>query len=330
MQGQVYKIHSDFYYVKDDKNNILTCKVRDILKKQKENIVVGDIVELTDDFTFINKLCKRKNFLLRTKVSNIDLALVVASFRKPDLNYTQLDRYLIYLKSRNIDCAICVNKEDLEGNPENKTTEIVRIYSKLGYKVFAISAKDKLNISEIIKFIKGKMVVLCGASGVGKTTLTNALIPKYSAKTNEVSSKTLRGRHTTRHCEIIEGNGFRMVDTPGFSFLKFDNILPDKLIELFDDLKKYKSRCKYSNCLHDVAQKGVCSIVDSLDKIEPSRYQSYLEFLEESLEYKNEISKKSIKKEGHVKKVSNKTYIKISKKKRDLSRKAAKQRIEES
>ena len=329
MIGQVYKIHSYFYYVKDKKHNILSCKVRDVLKKQKEEIVVGDFVELSDDLNFIVKRCERKNLLLKPKASNIDLAVVVASFKEPNLDYMQLNRYLIYLKSRNIDCVICINKEDLEKELKEKISEILRIYSSLGYKIFIISAKENIGISDISDYITNKTIVLCGASGVGKTTLVNALFPDYCAKTNEVSSKTMRGRHTTRHCEIVEGHNFKVIDTPGFSCLKFDFLLPGELIELFDDLKKYKSGCKYSNCLHNAEEKGICSIVDNLDKIDESRYKSYLEFLKESLSYKKEISKKSIKEESNKKEISDRIYTKISKKKRDFSRKKQKQNIED-
>ena len=327
MQGQVIKIHSDFYYVESNKHIIFTCKIRDILKKQKTDILVGDFVELSDDNNFIISRLERKNYILRPKAANIDIALVVVSFKEPDIDYIQLNRYLTYLKYFNIDTAICINKEDLENNFQQRSGEIEKIYTSLKYKVFFISAKNKLGISEIKEYIKNKTIVLCGPSGVGKTTLINSLNKNYQARTNEVSLKTSRGRHTTRHCEIVDCENYKIMDTPGFSCLNFDFLLPDKLLELFDDIKIFKKGCKYSNCMHDTKQKGICSIVDNLDKIEPMRYESYLEFLKESLKYKKDISQKSIKKEENIKNTGDKTFTKISKRKRNLSRKTQKQSV---
>ena len=327
MQGQVYKIHSDFYYVSDEKHNNFTCKVRDILKKQKIDIAVGDFVKLSEDNNFIIERLKRKNSLIRPKASNIDLALVIASFKEPNLDYIQLNRYLTYLKYNKIDCAICINKEDLISLNDEIIDEIKKIYSFLNYKIFFISAKNKIGLNEIKNHIKNKNVVVCGQSGVGKTTLINSLIPDYNARTNSVSDKTSKGRHTTRHCEIVEGDNFKLIDTPGFSCLKFDFLLPNELFNLFDDLTRYSSDCKYSNCLHGTDKKGICSVVDNMDKIEISRYQSYLEFLKEALQYKKDISKKSIKSEQNFKNTGDKTYTKVSKRKRDASRNVQKQKL---
>ena len=169
---------------------------------------------------------------------------------------------------------------------------------------------------------------MCGPSGTGKTTLINSLIPNYDAKTNSVSVKTNKGRHTTRHCEMIEGEDFKIIDTPGFSRLKFDFLLPDKLFDLFEDLSKYKDGCKYSNCTHDIQTQGICSVVDNMQNIEITRYQSYLEFLKETLQYKKDISQKSIKQESNFKNTGNRKYTKVSRKKRVTSRKVQRQNIE--
>lgn len=329
MQGQVYKIHSDFYYVKNS-NSKFECKLKDTLKKQKTSIVVGDFVELTNDCNFISKLLDRKNSITRPKVANIDLGLIVSSFKEPELNFIQLDRYISYLKYHKIPTVLCFNKEDLEEDISNTKEKILSIYSDIDVKMFFISAKEQIGLSELKNEILNKTVALCGMSGVGKSTLLNALNKNINLKTGGVSKKTLKGTHTTRHVELIDCDGFRIIDTPGFSNLKFDFILPIELINLFEDIKKFEGKCKYANCLHDVSQNGICSIFDNLDKISPTRYESYLCFLDECKSYKKEISSRSIKVEDYKKQSGNKTVTKISKRKRELSRNNYKQKIKET
>ena len=329
MQAQVFKIHSDFYYVKNFKGENYTCKLRDVLKKQKIEIRVGDFVELSEDNNFISLLLDRKNFINRPKVSNIDCALVVCALKEPELDLIQLNRYLTYLKFNNIEAAICFNKEDLIDNLEIKKEEIKSIYEKLGYRIFFISAKNKLDLDELKFYIKNKTIVLCGMSGVGKSTLLNAFNANILLKTGNVSIKTQKGCHTTRHCEIIECDGFKLIDTPGFSCLKFDFLLPDKLIELFDDIKIYTKECKYSDCLHNNTNNFECGVVKNIDKIDKLRYESYLCFLNESLEYKDLIKKRSIKEESKNKNIGNRVGVKISKRKRDASRNTERQKIKD-
>ena len=325
MQPTVFKIHSDFYYVKDAKGDEFECKIREVLKKRSVDICVGDFVKLSEDKNFIVERLDRINSLNRPHVSNIDCALVVCALKEPELDLVQLNRYLTYLKYFKIDAAICFNKLDLDNSSRK---EINEVYKNLGYKTFFVSAKTKNGISDIKKFIKNKTIVLCGMSGVGKSTLLNALIPEANAKTADISKGTLKGRHTTRHCEIKEYDDFKIADTPGFSCLRFDFLLPGELVDLFDDLKIYKKDCKFSDCLHNCSEKGVCAVFDNLDKIDAARYKSYLCFLNETLEYKEKISKISIKKEQNEKISGHLTKVKISKRKRDISRKKMKQSIE--
>ena len=185
------------------------------------------------------------------------------------------------------------------------------------------------DLEELKEFIKGKTITLCGMSGVGKSTLLNAFNSNVNLRTGDISEKTQKGCHTTRHCEIVECDNFKIMDTPGFSCLKFDFLLPDKLIELFSDINQYSHSCKYSDCLHNNKNDLTCGIIQNLDMIDESRYESYLMFLSESLEYKEIISKRSIKDEAKNKNVGNRISVKISKRKRDASRNTSKQKIKD-
>lgn len=326
MQGQIYKIHSDFYYVKNADGEFV-CKLKDTLKKQKEIVAVGDIVELTDDNGFIAKILNRKNFLPRPKAANIDSVLIISSLKEPELDFLQLDRYITFLIYNNIEPILCFNKEDLEVELDKVIENVNKIYKSLNFKIFFISAKNKSGLDELTCYIKGKTIALCGQSGVGKSTFLNGINTNINLKTSSVSAKTLRGTHTTRHVEIIDCDGFRVMDTPGFSNLKFDFLLPDELINYFPDIKIYSGNCKYSDCLHNSTEKGICSVVDNSDKIPVSRYQSYLTLLNECFEYKKQISKRSIKVEECKKQTGSVTLTKISKQKRASARNTDKQRI---
>ena len=326
MQGQVYKIHSDFYYVKPIGGNgvILTCKLREVLKKQKIKIKVGDFVEIENDSAIIG-LLERKNTLPRPNVSNLDLVVVVSSLLEPAVDYIQLDRYLTFLKFHKIPVLLCFNKDDLldKNSFEKVQKEILSIYKPLGYDIVFTSALLKSGLGDFKELIKGKTIVFLGLSGVGKSSILNALSKKI-LRVGSVSQKNKRGTHTTRHCEIIEFEGIKIMDTPGFSRLTFDFILPKDLGDLFDEIKNLKSLCKYSDCLHTDEDED-CAVIKNLNKIPISRYQSYLSFLKEAKEFKQKVTNESQKEEDFVKKHLDKNFVKISSKKRSLSRKKIKQ-----
>lgn len=322
MQGQIYKIYSDSYFVNLN-GKVMSCKIRDVLKKQKVSIVTGDFVEVEDNV--ITKVLPRKSFIKRPAVSNVDQIVVVSALKEPELDFNQLNRYISLSKYYKIPVVLCFNKEDLEFDV-NLQDKIESIYTDLGYNIIFTSAKENMGIESFSKLMMGKLSALCGNSGVGKSSLINALNPNIKLKTQSVSEKLSRGTHTTRHCEIIEvSKNTRIIDTPGFSNLKFDFILPKDVDFLFDEIHKYKNKCKYSDCLH-INETG-CEVLKNIDDIDHTRYESYLEFVKEAFEYKEKVKYHGKKIETHNKFHNSKSVVKISEKKRQGSRNTQKQKI---
>lgn len=314
-QGQIYKIHSDFYYVENNGENF-DCKIREVLKKQKEKILVGDYVEFNNGY--IEKLLPRKNYISRPSVANIDRIIIVSALKEPELNLQQLNRYIALAKYFKIETVLCFNKEDLKFE-ETLKEKILNIYGKLGFEIVFTSATEHLGLQAFKNLLEGKTCVLCGNSGVGKSSLINALNPELNLKTKAVSEKLQRGTHTTRHCEIIKVNETsRIVDTPGFSNVKFDFILPAEVDLLFEEMIPLRDDCKYGDCLH-INEDG-CNVLEHFADIEDSRYESYLVFVEEAQAYKEKIKYEGKKLENSKKFINNKAVAKISERKRQTSR----------
>lgn len=320
--GQIYKIHSDFYFI-DDGAGGTVCKIREVLKKRKEKILVGDFVEYNNGV--IENIIPRKNFISRPSVANIDQIIIVSALKEPDLNLKQLDRYIALAKYYQINTKLCFNKNDLKWDRHLKD-KITQIYKPMGFDVVYTSATEHSGIKAFEKLLKNKTSVLCGNSGVGKSSLINAINPELNLKTKAVSDKLRRGTHTTRHCEIIKLNETsRIVDTPGFSNVKFDFIMPADVDKLFDDIYKYSNKCKYSDCLH-IHEDG-CNVLANIEKISPSRYESYLDFIEEARDYKELVKYEGLKTENFKKHINDKAIVKISEKKRRSSRRKINQNI---
>lgn len=319
--GQIFKIHSDFYYVNSG-NNIVECKLREVIKKAKQDVYVGDYVELNNGA--IEKILPRKNYIPRPSVSNIDRVIIISSVKEPDLSFSQLNRYISFAKYHNLETVLCFNKNDLSS--DDKTIEkVFSIYEPLGYDILFTSALEGDGVEDFKGILEGKTSVLCGASGVGKSSLINA-VSGLNLRTKEVSEKTQRGTHTTRHCEIIplDANS-RIVDTPGFSNLKFDFIMPNEVYLLFDEIARYKKDCKFPDCLH-INEAG-CAVKEHLKEIDLTRYQSYLEFVEEAKMYKEKVKYQGKKVETSHKVKNNDIAVKISSRKRQSARNTQKQNI---
>ena len=321
MRGQVFKIHSDFYYINSN-NVVFECKLREVLKKQKQKVFVGDYVEFENGA--ITSILPRNNFITRPTVANIDQVIIVSAVKEPELSFLQLNRYIVFAKYHNLSAVLCFNKNDLS-NDDKTIEKVFKIYEPLGYEILFTSAIEGYGIDEFKKILENKTSVLCGASGVGKSSLINA-VSGVNIKTKEVSTKTGRGTHTTRHCEIVPLNdNSRIVDTPGFSNLKFDFLLPNELDSLFVEMQPYKGQCKFPNCLH--LNETECAIKAHIGEIDETRYESYVSFVDEALSYKEQIKYQGTKSETAQKRANNKISVKISSRKRQSARNTLKQNI---
>jgi len=236
----------------------------------------------------------------------------------------QLNRYISFAKYYGIEAVLCFNKNDLSTD-DKMIEKVFSIYEPLGYDILFTSAIEGFGIDEFKDILRGKTSVLCGTSGVGKSSLINA-VTGLNLRTKEVSEKTQRGTHTTRHCEIVNiDENTRIVDTPGFSNLKFDFILPIDVDKLFPEIYKYNQDCKFQDCLH-INETG-CAVKGNINKIDETRYQSYLEFVEEAKIYKEKVKYQGTKTESTHKKHNDNIAVKISSRKRQSARNTLRQNV---
>ncbi|MCI5643059.1 MAG: ribosome small subunit-dependent GTPase A [Peptoniphilus sp.] len=271
MIGKIIKLTGGFYYIKSG-DKIFETRARGNFRHSKVEPIVGDDVEFKQEektLGYIEKVYPRKNMLTRPKVSNVDLALIVIPVMDPKYNLVIIDKTIIQAEYEGIDVAIVVNKSDLD---EESAKELAKIYKNSGFDTFMISDKDD-SIKSLREYLRGKTVALCGVSGAGKSTITSRILDK-DVEIGKVSEKTKRGKHTTRHTEILYNEDIYIFDTPGFSSLSL-KISEDDLKNYFREFKNFTS-CKFNNCNHIKEPK--CAVKDAVDKgeIEKSRYENYL------------------------------------------------------
>ena len=283
-EGKIVKALSGFYYVFSD-NKVIQCRSRGVFRKNKINPLVGDEVVFQADNDlegYILEVKERKNSLVRPPVANVDQAILVFSATEPDFSTALLDRFLVLIEFNQIRPIICITKIDLMTEAEKQSLEqVVQDYERAEYDVILTSSETDEGLEELIPFLNGVITVFAGQSGVGKSSLLNALRPDLELKTDQISNHLGRGKHTTRHVELIPIGDGLVADTPGFSSLEFTDIEQEDLNNCFPEIRKLSEACKFRGCLHLAEPK--CAVKKGLENGEvPSfRYQHYKEFLEE-------------------------------------------------
>jgi len=283
-EGKIVKALSGFYYVLQDKN-LIQCRGRGVFRKNKISPLVGDevVFQAENDLEgYILEVKERKNELIRPPIANVDQAILVFSAVEPDFSTVLLDRFLVLVEFNHIEPLICITKIDLTNNDQMQMiSEYAKQYKKAGYEVILTSSETEAGIEQLNPHIENKISVFAGQSGVGKSSLLNVLRPDLELKTNDISSHLGRGKHTTRHVELMKiGNGL-IADTPGFSSLEFTNIETEDLSYCFPELQRASENCKFRGCLHVTEPKcAVKSAVES-GEIPAYRYEHYLDFLQE-------------------------------------------------
>lgn len=287
--GQIRKALSGFYYVYDN-GKVIQCRGRGVFRNRGESPLVGDFVDYTvegnNDGT-ITVIHERKNNLVRPPIANIDQAILVFSIKEPDFNTILLDRFLVVLESFHIEPIICLTKSDLmDENLETQIREYMNDYEKIGYQLFMTYKDDPAFDEKITPLLEGKTTVLAGQSGVGKSTLLNTILPSLDLKTGIISNALGRGKHTTRHVELIEVCGGLLADTPGFSSFEFDLMEKEELYRCFPEFVVKQNDCKFRECMH--VKEPKCAVKEAVDtgEIKSFRYKHYLQFLEEIMDRK--------------------------------------------
>jgi len=286
-EGRIIKAYSGHYFV-SHRDGVVDCKLRGRLRKEDKDVLVGDMVSftLTDPqgtYGVIEDILPRRTRLLRPPVANVDQAVIVTACNEPLPDLELLDRILVAVTADSLDIVICLNKIDLVSR--YAADKIAKPYRNAGYKTIKTSARAGWGMTRLRKALSGRLSVFAGPSGVGKSALLNALEPGLRLETGEVSAKTGRGRHTTRHAHLlkIEPAGY-VADTPGFSKLDLDGIDSRSLEHLFPEFRIPMQYCKFTTCLHH--KEPHCGVKKAMEagNIEEFRYSHYVKLLLEIVE----------------------------------------------
>lgn len=290
MQGKIIKGIAGFYYVQARDACVYECRAKGIFRKDRIKPLVGDNVEITvldgAEFTGnIDEILPRKNALIRPAVANIDQALVIFAAAKPKPNLNLLDRFLVAMEKQAVKTVICFNKTDL--CPEDECVRLGEMYAGSGCRVLFSSASEETGLAELKSVLKGKTTAVAGPSGVGKSSLVNLVSPHAEMETGEISRKIDRGRHTTRHSELlcIDEDTY-ICDTPGFTSLAVWDMEKEELRDYFPEFEPYAGQCRFLGCTH--THEPDCAVKAALQRgeISENRYGNYLEIYRELKEKK--------------------------------------------
>lgn len=274
IDGRIIKGIGGFYYVKAADNAVYECKARGIFRKDSIKPAIGDFVDISveNGKGSIEKIYDRTSYLIRPTVANIDVLVIVVASAEPDPNILLIDKLLVSSEEAGIAPVICINKTDVKSGDELSV-----IYEKAGYPVVQISAKEDNIKDALLPYIKDKTSAFAGLSGVGKSTILN-IITETDLETGEISDKIKRGKHTTRHVELLElPEGGYVLDTPGFSSFEVNTIKATELYKYFPEMSGYEDSCRFSGCCH--INEPDCAIKEKVEsgEIAKSRYESYKE-----------------------------------------------------
>ena len=289
MRGKIIKGIGGFYYVQTKNDGLVECKAKGVFRKQKRKPLVGDDVEvvlLSEEVTAsdmvsgnMTEIHERKNRLLRPAVANVDQAVVISAVSYPKPNLNLLDRFLLMMRVQKVPVVICFNKTDDLAEEELKA--LAQEYSGCGSRIIFTSTKDGTGLEDFADCLRGKTSVLAGPSGVGKSSLMQALFPEAVVEIGEMSSKIKRGKHTTRHSELFYlGEDTYVMDTPGFTSLELPEMEKEELKDYYEEFSAYTD-CRFLSCVH--VNEPDCGVKQAVKegKISQERYQNYKNFYEE-------------------------------------------------
>lgn len=278
MTGKIIKGIAGFYYVYTTLG-IVECKAKGSFRNRNIKPLVGDNVEVDIVDSDLLKgniidILDRKNSIIRPSSANVDQAMIIFAIVKPDPNYNLLDKFLIYMQQMHIDTVVCFNKTDIATKEDIESLRSA--YEGCGCQVIFVSGANKEGLDTINRVLKGKTTVVAGPSGVGKSTIINALYPEANMQTGEISRKIERGKHTTRHAELFALNDDTFImDTPGFTSLTINNIEKEDLWRYYPEFEQYEVECKFGGCSH--ISEPICGVKNAVDKglISSIRYNDY-------------------------------------------------------
>ena len=305
MRGLVIKNTGSWYLVKTDDGRYVECKIKGNFRlkgiKSTNPVVVGDYVQIVDNndnAAFITEIEDRKNYIVRRAsnlskqshilAANLDQCMLIVTVNYPETSTTFIDRFLASAEAYRVPVKLIFNKVDRYSQEEvNYMDALINLYTNIGYECFKISAKENIGIDEINRELNGKVTLLSGNSGVGKSTLINAMLPEESQKTREISVMHNKGMHTTTYSEMfpVDGEGY-IIDTPGIKGFGSFDMDEEEMSHYFKEIFKFSANCKYGNCTH--RHEPGCAVIKAVEDnyISQSRYNSYLNMLEDKEEGK--------------------------------------------